>query len=152
MWGSSRPLLPHLLALPASADDDGGMGDRDRHQDHIAEPARPPLSAAQAPEMAARPALRGGARRPGAGRAHAAESGHPLVNRAGRRTATRSSASPAQAYRRLDVARALAAIHGAVAVGTEASCVQDTGPTAAAAPTYGPVSACLMFASVSRRA
>ncbi|MFG3013946.1 hypothetical protein ACGFZB_26670 [Streptomyces cinerochromogenes] len=41
--------------------------------------------------------------------------------------------SRAQTYRFLDVARALAAIHGAVAAGTEASRTRDTAPTAEAA-------------------
>ncbi|GAA2768626.1 hypothetical protein GCM10010103_76690 [Streptomyces paradoxus] len=40
--------------------------------------------------------------------------------------------SRAQAYRLLDVARSLAAIHGAVTAGTEASRTRDTGPAAAA--------------------
>ncbi|WP_177235642.1 hypothetical protein [Streptomyces sp. MUSC 14] len=45
--------------------------------------------------------------------------------------------SRAQAYRLLDVARALAAIHEAVAAGTETSRTRDTGPAAAAALDYG---------------
>ncbi|MET9427873.1 MULTISPECIES: hypothetical protein [unclassified Streptomyces] len=44
--------------------------------------------------------------------------------------------SRALAYRLRDVARALAAIHGAVAVGTETSRTRDTGPAAAATPDY----------------
>jgi hypothetical protein len=40
--------------------------------------------------------------------------------------------SRAQAYRLLDVAQALAAIHGAVAAGTDPSRVRDTDPAAAA--------------------
>ncbi|MFF3177743.1 hypothetical protein ACFVQ0_34575 [Streptomyces sp. NPDC057900] len=45
--------------------------------------------------------------------------------------------SRAQAYRLLDVARALAAIHGAVAAGPELSRTRDTDPGAAAALDYG---------------
>jgi hypothetical protein len=45
--------------------------------------------------------------------------------------------SRAQAYRLLDVARSLAAIHGAVAASTETSRTRDTGPAATAAPDYG---------------
>ncbi|MFJ7272686.1 hypothetical protein ACIQV3_39690 [Streptomyces sp. NPDC099050] len=45
--------------------------------------------------------------------------------------------SRAQAYRLLDVARALAAIHGAVAAGTEVSRTRDTSMDAAAALDYG---------------
>ncbi|MFF2852079.1 hypothetical protein ACFVT5_38005 [Streptomyces sp. NPDC058001] len=45
--------------------------------------------------------------------------------------------SRARAYRLLDVARALAAIHGAVAAGTQTSRTRDTGPAAAAALDYG---------------
>ncbi|MCQ9177949.1 hypothetical protein KMT30_02600 [Streptomyces sp. IBSBF 2953] len=47
------------------------------------------------------------------------------------------SISHAQAYRLLDVARTLAAIHGAVAVGTETSRTRDSGPAAATALDYG---------------
>ncbi|MFJ9417739.1 hypothetical protein ACIRPT_26770 [Streptomyces sp. NPDC101227] len=43
----------------------------------------------------------------------------------------------AQACRLLDVARALAAIHGALAAGTDLSRTRDTGPAAAAALDYG---------------
>ncbi|MFB8000120.1 hypothetical protein ACFC4G_46055 [Streptomyces sp. NPDC056002] len=45
--------------------------------------------------------------------------------------------SRAQAYRLLDVARALAAIHRAVAAGTEMSRTRDTDPAATAALDYG---------------
>ncbi|MCP9213481.1 hypothetical protein [Streptomyces cucumeris] len=45
--------------------------------------------------------------------------------------------SRAQAYRLLDVARALAAIHGAIAAGTETSRTRDSGPAAATALDYG---------------
>ncbi|MEW1725081.1 hypothetical protein [Streptomyces sp. NPDC093109] len=45
--------------------------------------------------------------------------------------------SRAQAYRLLDVARALAAIHDAVAAGPEMSRTRDTDPAAAAALDYG---------------
>ncbi|WP_370422204.1 hypothetical protein AB8O64_28680 [Streptomyces sp. QH1-20] len=45
--------------------------------------------------------------------------------------------SRAQAYRLLDVARSLAAIHGAVAAGTDPSRTRDSVPAAAAALDYG---------------
>lgn len=45
--------------------------------------------------------------------------------------------SPGQAYRLLDVARALTAIYGAVTAGTETSRTRDTDPTAAAALDHG---------------
>jgi hypothetical protein len=45
--------------------------------------------------------------------------------------------SRAQAYRLLNVARSLAAIHGAVAAGTDLSRTRDTAPAAAAALDYG---------------
>ncbi|MFE7428074.1 hypothetical protein [Streptomyces sp. NPDC057545] len=44
--------------------------------------------------------------------------------------------SCAQAYRLLDVARSLTAIHGAVTAGTELSRTRDTGPAASAALDY----------------
>lgn len=64
-------------------------------------------------------------------------SGYRSGTAAGSRTAGRSSASAAQAYRLLDVARALAAIHGAVTAGPEISRTRDTDPGAAAALDYG---------------
>ncbi|MFB6507426.1 hypothetical protein ACFYXP_33355 [Streptomyces sp. NPDC002466] len=45
--------------------------------------------------------------------------------------------SRAQAYRLLDVARALAAIHEAVTAGTETSRTRETGPATGAALDYG---------------
>ncbi|MFI5689940.1 hypothetical protein [Streptomyces sp. NPDC051636] len=45
--------------------------------------------------------------------------------------------SRAQAYRLLDVARSLAAIHSAVAAGTETSRTRDSAPATAAALDYG---------------
>ncbi|MCX5254971.1 hypothetical protein OOK27_12460 [Streptomyces canus] len=45
--------------------------------------------------------------------------------------------SPGQAYRLLDVARALTAIHGAVTACTETSRTRDTAPTAVTALDYG---------------
>lgn len=45
--------------------------------------------------------------------------------------------SRAQAYRLLDVSRSLAAIHGAVAAGTETSRTRDSDPAATAALDYG---------------
>ncbi|MES9558720.1 hypothetical protein [Streptomyces sp. NPDC094140] len=55
--------------------------------------------------------------------------------------------SRAQAYRLLDVARALAAIHGAVAASTEMSRTRDTSPAAAAALDYGLSQRALIAAS-----
>ncbi|MGX1480314.1 UNVERIFIED_CONTAM: hypothetical protein RKD50_009122 [Streptomyces canus] len=48
-----------------------------------------------------------------------------------------SGIGPGQAYRLLDVARALTAIHGAVTAGTETSRTRDTAPTAATALDHG---------------
>ncbi|QDN95160.1 hypothetical protein FNV62_01050 [Streptomyces sp. RLB3-17] len=45
--------------------------------------------------------------------------------------------SRAQAYRRLDIARALAAVHGTVDAGTDTSRTRDTGPAAVAALDFG---------------
>ncbi|WP_432040415.1 hypothetical protein [Streptomyces cucumeris] len=121
------------------------MGEQHEDQEHGAEPARPPLTAARAWEMTA------GLREPMddvrrsvavlAARvrdAHAARVWLPLGHSSRESyCAAEFGISRAQAYRRLDVARSLAAIHGAVTAGTEPSRVRDTGPAAAAALDYG---------------
>ncbi|MFE6904579.1 hypothetical protein ACFVFJ_48850 [Streptomyces sp. NPDC057717] len=65
-------------------------------------------------------------------------SGSPSATTAGPRTEAEFDISRAQAYRLLDVARSLAAIHGAVtATGTETSRTRDTDPAATTALDYG---------------
>ncbi|MFI2433621.1 hypothetical protein [Streptomyces sp. NPDC018693] len=113
------------------------MGEHDQDQDRVTEPARSPLTTAQARKMTAglREAM-DDVRRSLA--VLAARVWHPLGHR---RWASYCDAefgiSRAQAYRLLAVARALAAIHGAVPVGTETSRTQDSDPPAAAALNYG---------------
>lgn len=118
-------MLPHALVAPVGAEDDGVVGEHTEDQEHGAEPARPPLTVARAQEMTAglREAMDDVRRSVAvlAARVRAAEFG----------------ISRAQAYRLLDVARALAAIHGAVAAGPETSRTRDTDPGAAAALDYG---------------
>ncbi|WP_333745871.1 hypothetical protein [Streptomyces sp. IBSBF 2950] len=132
--------LPYALDRPADAQDDGVMGEHDHDQDDVAESARPPLSAAQAREMTAglREAM-DDVRRSVAvlairvRDAHAARVWTPLGQPSWEAYCeTEFGISRAQAYRLLDVARALAAIHGAVAAGTETSRTRDTAPAAAA--------------------
>src|SRR4051794_38994081 len=105
------------------------MGEHDQDQDDVAEPARPPLSVAQAREMTAglREAM-DDVRRSVAvlairvRDAHAARIWTPLGHPSWEAyCAAEFGISRAQAYRLLDVARALAAIHGAVDVGTGTS-------------------------------
>ncbi|MFI0742653.1 hypothetical protein ACH4PU_31920 [Streptomyces sp. NPDC021100] len=121
------------------------MDGPDHDQRDVAEPARPPLSAAQAREVTAglREAM-DDVRRSVAVLAARVRDAH-----AARVWATLGygswesycqaefGISRAQAYRLLDVARSLAAIHGAVAASTDSSRTQDTGPAAAAALDYG---------------
>ncbi|MEV6029391.1 hypothetical protein [Streptomyces sp. NPDC052036] len=105
------------------------MGEHDQDHEHAVEPARPPLTAARAREITAglREAMDDVRRSVAvlAARvrdAHAARAWLPLGFTSWE---TYSQAefgiSRAQAYRLLDVARALAAIHDAVAAGTETS-------------------------------
>lgn len=116
------------------------MGEHDQDQDDVAEPARPPLNASQAREMTAglREAMDDVRRSVAvlAARvrdAHAARVWAPLGHPSWEAyCAAEFGISRAQAYRLLDVARALAAIHGAVAAGTETSRTRDTDPAAAA--------------------
>ncbi|MEU7649227.1 hypothetical protein [Streptomyces huasconensis] len=132
-------MLPH--AVPAGAEDDGVVGEDTEDQEHGVEPARPPLTAARAREMTAglREAMDDVRRSVAvlAARvrdAHAARVWLPLEHsswesycRAG------FGISRAQAYRLLDVARALAAIHDAVTAGPGLSRTRDTDPGTAAA-------------------
>ncbi|MBK3628309.1 hypothetical protein JHN59_26380 [Streptomyces sp. MBT49] len=93
------------------------MGEDNEDQEHAVDPARPPLSAARAREMTA--GLR------------------EAMDDVRRSCGAEFGISRAQAYRLLDVARALAAIHGAVAAGPGTSRVRDSGPADAAALDYG---------------
>ncbi|MFD7781339.1 hypothetical protein [Streptomyces sp. NPDC059753] len=117
-----------------------------RHdQDGVVEPARPPLTAARAREVTAglREAMDDVRRSVAtlAARvrdAYAARIWLPLghsswVSYCG----AEFGISRAQAYRLLEVARALAAIHDAVTASTELSRTRDTGPAAEAALDYG---------------
>ncbi|WP_329538321.1 hypothetical protein OG568_59300 (plasmid) [Streptomyces sp. NBC_01450] len=131
---------PYALDRPAGAQDDGGMGEHDHDQGDVAEPARPPLNAAQAREVTAglREAM-DDVRRSVAvlairvRDAHAARVWTPLGHPSWEAYCeTEFGISRAQAYRLLDVARALAAIHGTVAAGTETFRTRDTDPAAAA--------------------
>ncbi|MFK0121465.1 hypothetical protein [Streptomyces sp. NPDC090994] len=117
------------------------MGEQNEDQEHVVEPARPPLSAAQAREVTAglRAAMDDVRRSVAvlAARvrdAHAARVWLPLgYSSWASYCRTEFGISRAQAYRLLDVARALAAIHGAVAAAdTETSRTRDTDPVAAA--------------------
>ncbi|MDX3528482.1 hypothetical protein P1P75_19040 [Streptomyces sp. ID05-39B] len=116
------------------------MGEHNEDQEHVAEPARPPLTAARAREMTAglheamddvRRSVAVLAAR--VRDAHAARVWAPLGHPSWEAYCDAEfGISRAQAYRLLDVARALAAIHGAVAAGTETSRTRDTDPAAAA--------------------
>ncbi|WPO76179.1 hypothetical protein [Streptomyces sp. KN37] len=138
-------MLPHALVVPAGAEDDGVVGEHNEDQEHGVEPARPPLATAQAREMTAglREAMDDVRRSVAvlAARvrdAHAARVWLPLGHSSWESYCDAEfGISRAQAYRLLDVARALAAIHGAVAAGPETSRTRDTDPGAAAALDYG---------------
>ncbi|MFD8525630.1 hypothetical protein ACFV2D_37550 [Streptomyces capillispiralis] len=117
----------------------------DYDQADVAEPARPPLTEARAREMTAglREAMDDIRRSVAvlAARVRAAHAarvwvplGHPSWESY---CAAEFGISRAQAYRLLDVARSLAAIHGAVTAGTETSRMRHSGPAAAAALDYG---------------
>ncbi|MFI6731145.1 hypothetical protein [Streptomyces atratus] len=124
------------------------MGERTEHngdQEHVAEPARPPLTAARAREMTTglREAMDDVRRSVAvlAARvrdAHAARVWTPLgYDDWASFCDAEFGISRAQAYRLLDVARSLAAIHGAVTAGPGLSRTRDTDPGAAAALDYG---------------
>ncbi len=120
------------------------MGKHTADQEHDVEPARPPLTEARARGMT--PGLREAmddVRRSvavlaGRGRdAHAARVWLPLGHSSWESYCDAEfGISRAQAYRLLDVARSLAAIHGVVKAGTETSRTRDTDPAAAAALDY----------------
>ncbi|MGA4846693.1 hypothetical protein ACOBQB_10650 [Streptomyces sp. G5(2025)] len=117
------------------------MGTRGHDQEHGVEPAQPPLTTARAREMTAglREAMDDVRRSVSvlAARirdAHAARVWLPLGHSSCESCCRAEfGISRAQAYRLLDVARALAAIHGAVTAGTKTSRTPDIDPGAAAA-------------------
>ncbi|WP_369384205.1 hypothetical protein [Streptomyces sp. cg36] len=138
-------MLPHALVVLAGAEDDGVVGEDNEDQEHGVEPARPPLSEARARELTAglREAMDDVRRSVAvlAARvrdAHAARVWVPLGHSSWESYCRAEfGISRAQAYRLLDVARALAAIHDAVAAGPETSRTRDSAPGAAAALDYG---------------
>ncbi|MCX5166362.1 hypothetical protein OOK39_45945 [Streptomyces sp. NBC_00264] len=121
------------------------MGTRDQDQDDVVEPARPPLTAEQAREVTAglreamddvrhSVALLAARVRD----AHTARVWTPLGYGSWESYCDAEFAiSRAQAYRLLDVARALAAIHDAVAAAPDLSRTRNSAPAAAAALDYG---------------
>ncbi|MER5359017.1 hypothetical protein [Streptomyces sp. NPDC002785] len=121
------------------------MGEHNEDQDDVAEPARPTLTTTQARDMTAglraamddvRRSVAVLAARVRA--AHAAKVWLPLGFTSWESyCATEFGISRAHAYRLLDVARALAAIHDAVAAGPGTSRTRDSDPAAAAALDYG---------------
>ncbi|MGW4983339.1 hypothetical protein [Streptomyces mirabilis] len=133
------------LVPPADPEDDGVVGEHDEDQEHVAEPAPPPLAAARAREMTAglREAMDDVRRSVAvlAARvrdAHAARVWLPLGHGSWESYCDAEfGISRAQAYRLLDVARSLAASHGAVAAHTDPSRTRDSDPAAAAALDYG---------------
>ncbi|MFD5372694.1 hypothetical protein [Streptomyces sp. NPDC127103] len=138
-------MLPHALVVPAGAEDDGVVGEDNEDQEHGVEPARLPLTEACARELTAglREAMDDVRRSVAvlAARvrdAHAARVWVPLGHSSWESYCRAEfGISRAQAYRLLDVARALAAIHGAVTAGPETSRTRDSDPGAAAALDYG---------------
>ncbi|WP_234432670.1 MULTISPECIES: hypothetical protein [unclassified Streptomyces] len=132
------PARPHALVAPAGPEDDGVVGEHNEDQEHGVEPARPPLTTAQAREMTAglREAMDDVRRSVAvlAARvrdAHAARVWVPLGHPSWESyCAAEFGISRAQAYRLLDVARSLAASPGL-------SRTRDTDPTATAALDYG---------------
>ncbi|MBK3557263.1 hypothetical protein JHN55_12115 [Streptomyces sp. MBT56] len=121
------------------------MGEHNEDQDDVVEPARPPLTAQQAREVTAglREAMDDVRRSVAvlAARvrdAHAARVWLPLGHSSWESYCDAEfGISRAQAYRLLDVARSLTAIHDAVAAGPDLSRTRDTDPAAAAALDYG---------------
>ncbi|MEE1805396.1 hypothetical protein [Streptomyces sp. BE133] len=115
------------------------MGERDQDQDDVAEPARPLLTTVQAREVTTglREAMDDVRRSVAvlAARvrdAHAARVWTPLGYPSWEAYCDAEfGISRAQAYRLLDVARTLAAIHDAIATGADPSCTRDTDPAAA---------------------
>ncbi|MEU0061087.1 hypothetical protein [Streptomyces sp. NPDC006334] len=125
--------------------DDEVVGERHEDQEHVAAPARPPLTAARAREMTAglREAMDDVRRSVAvlAARvrdAHAARVWLPLGHSSWESYCEAEfGISRAQAYRLLGVARSLSAIHGAVTAGTETSRMRDSDRDAAATLDYG---------------
>ncbi|MEN8655508.1 hypothetical protein ABCR94_34280 [Streptomyces sp. 21So2-11] len=121
------------------------MGEDNEDQEHAVDPARPSLTTAQAREVTAglREAMADIRRTVAvlAARvraAHAARVWLPLGFGSWESyCGAEFGISRAQAYRLLDVARALAAIHDAVAAGPGTSRTRDSDPVAAAALDYG---------------
>jgi hypothetical protein len=138
-------VFPQALVGPADAEDDGDMAEHHHDQDDVAEPVRPPLSAAQAREMTAGPreamddvrrsvaVLAARVRDAYAARVWASP-GHPSWEAY---CDAKFGISRAQAYRLLDVAPSQAAIHDAVIAGIDPSRTRDSDPAAAAALDYG---------------
>ncbi|MFH9677520.1 hypothetical protein ACH4L5_35365 [Streptomyces sp. NPDC017405] len=134
------------------------MGEQHEDQEHGAEPARPPLTAARAREVTAglREAMDDVRRSVAvlAARvrdAHAARIWRPLGHSSWESYCDAEfGISRAQAYRLLDVARSLTAIHGAIAAGTETSRTRDSAPAAETALDYGLSQRALI--AISRRA
>lgn len=121
------------------------MSEHDQDQDGVVEAGRPTVTAAAAREMTAdlRAAM-DDVRRSVATLAaqvhdaHAARAWLPLGHHSwASYCGAEFGISRVQAYRLLDVARTLAAIHDAVTVGTETSPTRDSDPAAAAALDYG---------------
>ncbi|MGW5803354.1 hypothetical protein ACWFQ7_29045 [Streptomyces bacillaris] len=121
------------------------MGEDNEDQEHGVEPARPPLSEALARELTAglREAM-DDVRRSVAvlaarvRNAHTARVWVPLGYGSWESYCrTEFGISRAQAYRLLDVARTLAAIHDAVTASPKTSRTRDTDPSGAAALEYG---------------
>lgn len=145
MRWSSRTALPYALVVPADPEDDGVVGEHTEDQEHGVEPARPPLTAARAREITAglREAMDDVRRTVAvlAARvhdAHAARVWLPLGHDSWESYCRAEfGISRAQAYRLLDVARSLTAIHGAVTAGPGLSRTRDTDPGTAAALDYG---------------
>ncbi|MFI1734516.1 hypothetical protein ACH40E_35960 [Streptomyces acidicola] len=135
-------MLLHALVPSSGPEDDGVVGEHDEDQEHV---ARPPLTVTRAREMTAglREAM-DDVRRSVAvlaawvRDAHAARVWLPLGNPSWESYCDAEfGISRAQAYRLLDVARSLAAIHGAVAAHTDPSRTRDSAPATAAALDYG---------------
>jgi len=121
------------------------VGAQHEDQEHGIEPMRSSLTADRARQMTAhlREAMDDVGRSVAVlaarvRQAHAARVWIPLGHRSWASYCTAEfGISRAQAYRLLDVARSLTAIHGAVTAHAEVSRTRDTGPAAAAALDYG---------------
>lgn len=104
---SSPPGLPHALVVPADAEDDGVVGEHTEHQEHGAEPARPPPSEACARENDGRAARGMDDVRPSVEVPRRPRPALPLGHSNGESyRRAEFGVTRAQAYRLLDVARA----------------------------------------------